>query len=510
MVKDTRNQKSDQKAVQELKIKDKRKIKNSNRRQKQEIKSSEKPSSRVEKKQGLIETSFTRTTDKEKGEAKTLVSTLGKLLQHENLQDSLEYRKYKKYSNAAANLAAKGIIAPFEHITVPPIDTAINGGVVTIQYTTTMTADENGSLTIAFAQNVANKNSAGVSPAAITGLYGSVFPYVSNNYGTLKPDSWLVRSNTPDASSPTDYPSDANMLGTHPEMVIPQSTVTTLLEDMQAFGMQFRYLGSGMRLIPAGSQGTRKGILFASTCGRGGWDNVEDRSSEFITQTKLSNMPNYIQGPVATQTIYSTLWPKQADDMDYKPSNYLMHGDDELDKENDFGSSVIGVKDGLAHDIYVFRFIIHYQLEPARAMFQLLEPMAVRSNPTVLARIYDEYKTHCENHMVDNESEFDSYAPALHEPFHGSFHVAKEVKQPASCPKMLFEKDGYCYHSKTEKSHPILYTKDVGFLSVEKGSPSALTGTAKNVINSVVGGMKTAYQVAKPLIDVAEILAGLF
>jgi hypothetical protein len=508
LVKDTRNQKSDQKSIKEFKIKDKRKIKNSDRRLKQEIKSSEKSGTRTEKKQGLIETSFSRTTDKEKGEAKTLVNTLGRLLKHEDLEDSTEYRRYKKYSGVANNLAAKGIIAPFEHITVPPIDTAINGGIVTIQYTTTMTADETGNLTIAFGQSMAHVSSS-ASAGTITGLYGSVFPYESNTYGGVDPLRWLVRSNSPDGASSGIYPNDANVMGSYPEMVIPAATVTTLLEDMQAFGMQFRYLGSGMRLIPAGPQGTRKGVLFASTCGRGGWDNVEDRASAFITQTKLTNMPNYIQGPVATQTIYSTLWPKQLVDMDYKASNYMMHADEELDKQQDFGSSVIGVKGGEPHDIYVFRFIIHYQLEPARAMFQLLEPIAVRCNPTVLAKIYDEYKTHCENHMVDNESEFDTYAPALHEPFHGSFHSVKEVSSPVKCPRMLYEQDGNCYHSKTE-FHPITMSKHVGFLSVEKASPSALTGSAKNVINSVVGGMKTAYQVAKPLIDVAEILAGLF
>jgi hypothetical protein len=425
---------------------------------------------------------------KEHNEVKELLGTINKLSKHEDDRPKWD-RDHDKYRSAAMGLQGKGYLSPFEHVAISPIQTEVDGGVVSIRFTTTLQAANNGNLTVCFgstgSKNVATKD------VNIIDFQGSVFPFESSD-GTC---TWLIIAN-----SALEGPDIGDLLRDAEDMDLARSEIMTAILK---FGSAIRFLGTGMILKPMGPQGTRTGLLWGSTSGRGGWGSVEGSttSTEFLDQVRVQNTTNYVQGAVATDYVYSTIWPKSVRDIDYLQTNHLLNGDVVMDKYRNFGSNAVGVLGGNPNDEYLFSFIVHYQIAPANSIFQLIKPVAVKCNTLYIDQMFDAFKTHCENHIFPADQEFDTYRSTIGAaPGHQNLSFIKHYK---ACPKGILSGTD-CVHLNIKDSHPAKVSKDAALITTTQFA------SAKQILGGISTGIKTVGDIARPLLEVAEIMASLF
>jgi hypothetical protein len=360
-----------------------------------------------------------------------------------------------------------------------------------VQYTSQVQANEDGNAFICYGQNV---NNSVAGRAKIQGLAGSWFPFESDTAGAAEPLKWLVRGTTGIDNN--------NKFGAAPEQIIDDTTQDLIRSTIQEFGSAVRYLGAGLQLIPTGSQGSRKGYLFSSVSSRGGWNSVAG-VTEYLTHDALQNMPNYVEGAVANEYAYATLFPKAVKDIDYMPSDTITNIDDELTRQNCFGSVAIGVTGGLPEDTFIFRFILHLQVAPSRSIMQLLNPIATRSDPMAIARMFDEFKTHCENHMYPADAVFDTYVSTLDGNKHEMAENMTKIKVlpvKETCHQGTENGKGLCIH-KNGDSHRLKSG------AIFMAQPAINMG---KIGKGIMTGIKTVGDVARPLLSVAEALAPLF
>jgi hypothetical protein len=446
-------------------------------------------------KQMLISTNMAST--KEKDETREIKNTVDRLVDHEDLDHNSWEWKHRKYVGVAKNLKGKNYLSPFEYIDIPPIQTTVDGGVVTVRYSTTLHAGTGGGLTVSFGQNFDTNGE-------VTGndLIGSPFPYDSST-GNCQ---WFTYTwqGTPAVVGPvvTDLADGCQNAAL---------SRADLLAELQEFGSAIRFLGAAMTLTPIGPQGTRQGLLWASKTGQGGWGAVPDSTgSLFLTQERVQNKVNYVQGAVATDYVYTTLWPDRVEDMEFKPIDYILNADPEDTKRNSIGTIACGVLGGVAADEYMLDFIVHYQLAPSRSTFQLVKSVATKSNSVVVDEMFNAFKTHCCNHIFPAGDQFNTFVST----------VSHEDTALRSMPCFMACKKGkviggFCVHEKTSETHKlnseigrwVLSTHSVNARS-QLAKPVLMTG--KSVVSSIGKGIETFANVSRPLLEIASVLADLF